>query len=465
MLSRRLTTILPSLRRSSSAITPIEDLEELIREPSSFKPQWSHLDFLVVHPRIRWGPNSPSTLRDPKLQLEEAIALIGTMPDYRVANSVIVGTDYNTKRARIWGEGRLHELMTLKEESRATALMVNVQRLTAMQQSELFSLFRCPIFDRFNLVLSIFSLYAKDEVARLQIALAQVPYLRQRLNRLRTESSSVLLPCWSENAVVHSEDELRQREQWLRKRLNEAVEKEKKERSKHSLRGPSVAVVGYTNAGKTSLIKRLTGSSSLRPLNRLFATLHTSEHSARLGSGRVITMADTIGFLYDLPLDLLASFDATLAHVIHSDVILHIRDVSNPDWRAQDEEVVKTLERLGLDEEDRKGRVITIDNKIDKGGWSGEESAWRISCASGEGMRELIVEVDRMVRMRTGVRGRIISLPFSSPSIQYLYREGFVVGEPVSTDTHLKFQVNMTDEEFQRFKSFSKEIIKTLRTK
>eukprot|EP00080_Pristionchus_pacificus_P010188 PDM70208.1 50S ribosome-binding GTPase [Pristionchus pacificus] len=436
-------------------------LEELIREPSLYKSQWSHLDFLVVHPRIRWGPNSPSILRDAKLQLEEAITLIGTMPDYRVANSVIVGTDYNTKKARLWGEGRLHELIELKEESRATAVMVNVDRLSCMQQSELHSIFRCPIFDRFNLVLSIFSLYARDEVARLQIALAQVPYLRKRLNRLRTEDSSVLLPCWSENAVVYSEEDLRLREQWLKKRLNEAVEKVEKERNKNTMRGPSIAVVGYTNAGKTSLIKRLTGSSSLHPLNRLFATLHTSEYSARLPSGRVITLADTIGFLYDLPLDLLASFNATLAHVVHSDVILHIRDISNRDWRAQDEEVMKTLERLGLNDEGRKDRVITIDNKIDKGGSSGDDSAWRISCRNGEGMNELIEELDRMVRKKSGVKGRIISLPYSSHSIQYLYSEGFVVDEPQSTDTHLKFHVNMTDEEFEKFKSHSKDRSRT----
>ncbi|GMT37504.1 hypothetical protein PFISCL1PPCAC_28801 [Pristionchus fissidentatus] len=326
------------------------------------------------------------------------------------------------------------------------------------QQSELHAIFGCPIFDRFNLVLSIFSLFARDEVARLQIALAQVPYLRQRLNRLRTEDSSVLLPCWSGHAVVQTEDELRMREQWLRKRLSEAVEKEKKEREKNTMRGSSIAVVGYTNAGKTSLIKRLTGSASLRPLNRLFATLHTSEHSARLPSGRVVTLADTIGFLYDLPLDLLAAFEATLAHVVQAEVVVHIRDVSHPDWKAQNEEVENTLDRLGLDEEKRRHRVITVDNKIDKGGSSGDEKTWRISCKNGEGVRELISEMDRAVRERSGARGRMIALPFHSKSIQYLYSEGFVVDEPETTETHLKFIVNMTDEEFERFKSHSNEM-------
>ncbi|PIO73289.1 hypothetical protein TELCIR_04750 [Teladorsagia circumcincta] len=196
-----------------------------------------------------------------------------------------------------------------------------------------------------------------------------------------------------------------------------------------------VAVVGYTNSGKTSLVKCLTGAASLDPKDRLFATLDTTRHSARLPSGRKVVFTDTIGFLSDLPMHLLAAFQATLSHVT-----------------LASEDVEKTLEQIGLPP-DRLSDVIVADNKIDVEGTPSTSSpgAMRISCKTSEGIEGLIEKVDKMVLRATGCKLRRVSLKCSSPAIAYLYREGFVSQEPNAAGSHLVFDVFMNDAEFARF--------------
>ncbi|KAK6026457.1 hypothetical protein OSTOST_07588, partial [Ostertagia ostertagi] len=168
----------------------------------------------------------------------------------------------------------------------------------------------------------------------------------------------------------------------------------------------------YTNSGKTSLVKCLTGAASLDPKDRLFATLDTTRHSARgipelssdnvfnhkfrLPSGRKVVFTDTIGFLSDLPMHLLAAFQATLSHVTLADVIIHIRDLSNPDWPAQSEDVEKTLEQIGLPPD----RLNDID--VEGTPSTSSSGAVRISCKTSEGIEGLIEKVDKMVLQTTG---------------------------------------------------------------
>ncbi|CAJ0938924.1 unnamed protein product, partial [Mesorhabditis belari] len=405
---------------------------------------------LIVHPHIRWGRHSASKWTDPQLQLEEAIALVGTLPTMKIAGSTIVGTDYHTNRRLIWGTGKLEELRLLKKQFRASALMVNVDMLQPNQQASLFEMFGVPVFDRYNIVLSIFKQFATTLEAKLQIQLAEIPYVKHRLHYMFNSShSGGLSPL-----QIHSEtfgprgadkfEVLRLREQMLRRKLKEAKEDEEKTAAKNIADGSLVAVVGYTNAGKTSLVKRLTGSASLQPLDRLFATLDTTRHAARLPSG----------FLSDLPIHLLAAFEATLGHLKLADVIVHLRDVSHPDWKAQSEEVISTLKKVGVGE-DKMANVIHVDNKVDKlrGDFTSDlDSSLQISCKSGEGIDGLIGCIERQVIASTGCRLRRIALKLDSPGIQWLYHEGLVMKEPESsTNDRLLFDVFMTDGEMKRF--------------
>lgn len=304
-------------------------------------------------------------------------------------------------------------------------------------------------------MLSIFKHYAKTPEAHLQIQLAEIPYIRNRLhylNKYRSDPSALHVERQPERASVDEFEVLRLREQSLRKKLQQVMEKSTGRAVEDAREAAMVAVVGYTNAGKTSLVKCLTGASSLEPKDRLFATLDTTRHLARLPSGRKVVFTDTIGFLSDLPMHLLAAFQATLSHVKLADVIIHIRDISNPDWRAQSEDVEKTLEAIGLPT-DRLKDVVVADNKIDVDGAppSSTPNAIRISCKSSEGVEGLIEEVDKKVLQATGCKLRRLALKCSSPAIAYLYKEGFVAREPTSTESHLVFDVFMNDAEFARF--------------
>ncbi|KAK5982392.1 Hflx-type G domain-containing protein, partial [Trichostrongylus colubriformis] len=293
-------------------------------------------------------------------------------------------------------------------------------------QHELFNIFRVPIYDRYNIVLSIFKHYARTAEAHLQIQLAEIPYIKNRLHYLhkyRSASEVLHIERQPERANVDEFEVLRLREQSLRKKLQQVVEKNTGKAAEDSREAAMVAVVGYTNSGKTSLVKCLTGAESLNPKDRLFATLDTTRHAARLPSGRKVVFTDTIGFLSDLPMHLLAAFQATLSHVVLADVIIHIRDISNPDWAAQSEDVEKTLEQIGLSP-DRLTEVIVADNKIDVHGVPLKSSpgATRISCKTSEGIDDLIEKVDKMVLQATGCKLRRLKLKCSSPAITYLYK-------------------------------------------
>ncbi|PAV70740.1 hypothetical protein WR25_05373 [Diploscapter pachys] len=351
---------------------------------------------LVIHPKIRWGKFSPSKLKDPQRQLDEAVTLVKTLPRFRVVQSEMIAVDYHTKKKTIWGRGNVQNIRKMAVENRATAVMVNIDSLTPMQQQGLYEEWNMPVYDRYNIVMEIFKFYAQTEEARLQIKLAEIPYIRNRLFFMLSS------PCDPTILHVHKEDTnrsdfmeaLRMREQKLRKKIEEVkaqnIERMEKQRNVY----PLIAIVGYTNAGKTSLAKRLTGAESLVPKDRLFATLDTTRHFARLPSGRKICLTDTIGFLSDLPIHLIDAFEATLAHVKKADLIIHIRDISHPDWRAQSEDVERTLKSIGV--ENLEEQVITIDNKIDRPEADPEaEGDMQISCTTGEGMEELIGEIDK----------------------------------------------------------------------
>ncbi|CAJ0582220.1 unnamed protein product, partial [Mesorhabditis spiculigera] len=413
------------------------------------------ISFSVVHPHIRWGKNSASKWTTPELQLEEAISLVETLPTMNVAASKIVGTDYSTQRRVLWGAGRLEELLRIKKQVSASALMVNVDQLQPAQQSALLEVFGIPVFDRYNIVVSIFKQYAKTQEANLQVQLAEIPYIRHRLHYLLHSHQGHLASRMHVNTAHDGNGEdkfqvLKLREQWLRKKLKELDQADGREIAIETSAGSLVAVVGYTNAGKTSIVKRLTGSPSLTPLDRLFATLDTTRHAARLPSGRRVILTDTIGFLSDLPMHLLAAFEATLGHLKRANVIVHMRDVSHPDWKCQSEEVIATLRRIGVTEE-RIQRIIHID-KQDKAFLSDIPTSLPVSCKTGEGVEQLIKCIEEQVIKNTGCRLRRIALKLGSPGIQWLYNEGLVTVQPTSSeDERLIFNIFMTDDEMIRF--------------
>lgn len=160
-------------------------------------------------------------------------------------------------------------------------------------------------------------------------------------------------------------------------------------RRRKDLRFPTVAVVGYTNCGKTSLIKALTGDESMSPRDQLFATLDVTVHEATMPCNLRALFVDTVGFISDIPTNLIASFKATLEDAATADVLVHVRDINNPDHEKQSENVLATLRRLGVPQEKLES-MITLGNKIDlvdPTEWKGlkeQENLVPVSATEGE---------------------------------------------------------------------------------
>ncbi|VDN23716.1 unnamed protein product [Gongylonema pulchrum] len=217
---------------------------------------------MLIYPRIRRGRFFDVNPAKAKQRLEEAVALVNTLPKFTVIQTTAVSTDTSTAKKRLWGIGRIERVIALKEKIGATALMIDVDILSPKQQAELFALFRVPIYDRYNIVLLIFKLFAKTKEARLQIQLAEIPYIRQQrllsMYELHASPTAFHVDAPTKSKAVKLEV-LRFREQHLRKCIKAAVDEKAATRFGEAQKNirTVVAVVGYTNAGKSSLIKRL----------------------------------------------------------------------------------------------------------------------------------------------------------------------------------------------------------------
>ncbi|XP_042213717.1 putative GTP-binding protein 6 isoform X2 [Homarus americanus] len=273
------------------------------------------------------------------------------------------------------------------------------------QMMELEEMFGVKVLDRYSVVLGIFRHHASTREAKLQVALAELPYIRKRVSG-DTQRTMVM-----------------EREKRLKAALTKlAGIRAQVRRGRERSNLPTVAVVGYTNAGKTSLIRSITGDKRAEGKDQLFATLDVTAHGGRLPCGVEVAFIDTVGFIQDIPTDLVASFKATLEDAVYADVIVHIRDASHPDYESQGPIVVQTLSSLPLPE---TTPIITVANKIDLG-MAKPEDAFKdvhlVSAATGQGLEELMASIETEVLRVTGRRTWKFSLPTGSDQIQWLRR-------------------------------------------
>lgn len=241
--------------------------------------------------------------------------------------------------------------------------------LSPVQQRNLERALDCKVIDRTGLILEIFGARARTREGRLQVELAALTYQRSRLVRSwthleRQRGGFGFMGGPGEAQIEIDRRILSDRILRLTKELKEvkrtrAIQRQARQRGSY----PVVALVGYTNAGKSTLFNRLTHAEVIVK-DQLFATLDPTMRALRLPSGRTIILSDTVGFISDLPHELVAAFRATLEEVLEADVVVHVRDVSHPDTEAQKEDVHKVLTELGLETSVDAGLVEAL-NKID----------------------------------------------------------------------------------------------------
>lgn len=424
----------PYILRPYSSDTDYIEFENFVQSSSYVEqqPRFGLLNLpsaghnvLVVQPRIKKG-RRVRTDTTTALQLAEAVALLETLPGWKTAGKLTLKTD-NDMRKLIFKSGNLERIQDCIKEKSATAVFINVDILLGVQHVALQELFCLPIYDRYTVVLNIFRHHARTKEAKLQIALAEIPYYRARISHLhkgtgRDKSGT------GQTFYERQQQQLQSREVTLRRQLGELKgERTLLRKKRRQLEFPTVAVVGYTNAGKTSLIKLLTDDARLQPRNQLFATLDVTVHTGRLRALKAVLYIDTVGFISDIPTTLVASFASTLEDVILADVIVHVRDLSHPDREAQRTNVLETLERIGVPAHLRD-TVIEVGNKIDLVSTSeGAESCTtdhRISCVDGTGLVELQETIERRLMENTGRTVARLRIPTGGAEYAWLYREG-----------------------------------------
>jgi GTP-binding protein HflX len=267
------------------------------------------------------------------------------------------------------GKGKIDELSKLAVEIGADVVIFD-DEISPNQQRTLEEIFKRPVIDRTELIIEIFAQRAQTKEARLQIELAKVKYQLPRLKRLWTHLSrqagtggaGAYLKGEGEKQIEIDRRLLKRRVDVLRKEILDVEKQRETQRSQRLRTGiPTFAIVGYTNAGKSTLLRSLTEAHVLVE-DKLFATLDTTTRKFVLPNRQEILLVDTVGFIRKIPHTLVTAFKSTLEEAIHTDILLHLIDVSHPSAELQAEATDKVLKELGAD----KQPIITVLNKVDQ---------------------------------------------------------------------------------------------------
>jgi len=410
---------------------------------------------LVVGPYPRERAGERHDARAPAARLDEAIGLARAI-DLEVVESGIAMLG-ELRPATYLGKGKVEEFAGVVK-SLDVGLVVMDCALSPVQQRNLEKAWGAKVIDRTGLILEIFGRRARTREGTLQVELAHLNYQRSRLVRSWThlERQRGGFGFMGGPGETQIETDRRLIAERIAK-IERELEGVKRTRALHRASRkrvpyPIVALVGYTNAGKSTLFNRLTRASVVSA-DMLFATLDPTLRSVDLPHGTRIILSDTVGFISDLPTQLVAAFRATLEEVIEADLIVHVRDVSHLDTDAQSKDVENVLRELGIEPED--ARLIEVWNKIDRADPGERErldNASRrqpearrpalVSAITGEGVDPLI----RLVEDRLGATRIVLELdldPIDGAGASWLYRHAEVLAKGMREDGRLGMTVRV----------------------
>lgn len=351
--------------------------------------------------------------RPPEARLEEATGLAGAI-DLSIVRSLIAPLAA-PRPATYVGSGKVDELAVLIR-AEEIGLVVMDCALSPVQQRNLEKAWGAKVIDRTGLILEIFGRRARTKEGTLQVELAHLSYQKGRLVRSwthleRQRGGFGFLGGPGETQIEADRRLIQERMTRIERELETVVKTRTLHRaSRRRVPYPIIALVGYTNAGKSTLFNHMTAAEVLAE-NMLFATLDPTSRAIDLPHGEKAILSDTVGFISDLPTMLVAAFRATLEDVVEADVLLHVRDVSHGETEAQAGDVAVVLRELGIDPDDTR-RIIEVWNKADllapeererlaatSGRTEGERRPILISALTGEGLPELLVTIEQHLSM------------------------------------------------------------------
>ncbi|KAH8859054.1 GTP-binding protein 6 [Schistosoma japonicum] len=506
---------------SSLVDTDSNKIYEDLLKKSYLLPENGH-NVLIIQPRLKRTFSSEisnkSVLFKKDPSVDEAIALVDSLEFWTIVDvSNIIDSIFsnlkvsNTKRRTFFSKGvwedvsktviayrdgkqqsiQAYDILPKQENNtssdclirmHATAVFVNWSRLTTQQLAFMQETWLMPVYDRYTLVVQLFNLRSRTQEAKVQAKLAEIELLRSRVPAFFQTPN--MIRCLVDRSDFTTKERLLQilneREISLLNQL-EKISKQrihhkrshKREMEKHHL--PLVAVVGYTNAGKTSLIRYLSKSNKLTSSPEVFATLDITHHRTRLppmlpseivenspscdqlssssGSSSVglpgiqMLLLDTIGFMSDLPTNLLAAFRATLYECTESDLILHIADVSQPDWQLQVNHVEKLLCDIGIlasrptnSEHTNNSEAFDEGPKVESNNvYTGFDAL--ISAKTGIGIYELTSKIQLAIMKRLGWFSRTLDIRQGSPSLPWIYSNAMVTNVDASPSSSERLRI------------------------
>ena len=414
---------------------------------------------IVLHPHKKES-GAGSAARNPESCLEEAVGLAAAI-DLKVQHADTVSLN-RIRPGTLFGTGQVESYAPVIEEDHIGVVVIDGS-VTPIQQRNLERAWNCKVLDRTGLILEIFGARARTREGRLQVELAHLTYQRSRLVRSwthleRQRGGFGFLGGPGETQIEADRRQIDERITRIRRDLGRVTRtRGLHRRARQKVPYPVIALVGYTNAGKSTLFNRLSGAGVIAA-DQLFATLDPTMRSVKLPSGRAIILSDTVGFVSSLPTMLVAAFRATLEEVLEADLILHVRDVAHPDSAAQKLDVLSVLAELGVGQQ-RLDVMVEVRNKIDlidaealaneRHRAERDGNAILLSAVSGENCDGLLDLIDQRLSASQKVLELSVDLS-DGEALAWLYSRGDVLSR--EDDGELaRLRVGLDDADAARF--------------